>query len=52
MDNKLTGGDSGAPLEGLRKIYYNPKEQNVLPYRHHYTEGEEVVETGFFIPAF
>lgn len=52
MDNKLTGGDNGAPLEGLRKIYYNPKEQNVLPYRHHYTEGEEVVETGFFIPAF
>jgi hypothetical protein len=26
MGNKLTGGDSGAPLEGLRKIYYNPKE--------------------------
>ena len=47
-----TGGDNGAPLEGLRKIYYNPKEQNVLPYRHHYTEGNEVVETGFFIPAF
>ena len=52
MDNKLTGGDSGVNLEGLRKIYYNPKEQNVLPYRHHYTEGNEVVETGFFIPAF
>jgi hypothetical protein len=26
MDNKLTGGDSGVNLEGLRKIYYNPKE--------------------------
>jgi hypothetical protein len=26
MGNKLTGGDSGVPLEGLRKIYYNPKE--------------------------
>lgn len=47
-----TGGDSGPALEGLRKIYYNPTEQNVLPYRHHYTEGEEVVETGFFIPAY
>ena len=52
MGNKLTGGDSGVALEGLRKIYYNPKEQNVLPYRHHYTEGGEIVETGFFIPAF
>ena len=47
-----TGGDKGTNLEGLRKIYYNPLEQNVLPYRHHYTEGEEVVETGFFIPAY
>lgn len=52
MDNKLTGGDKGTNLEGLRKIYYNPLEQNVLPYRHHYTEGGEVVETGFFIPAY
>ena len=52
MDNKLTGGDSGKNLEGLRKIYYNPKEQNVLPYKHHYTESGESVETGFFIPAF
>ena len=47
-----TGGDSGPALEGLRKIYYNPLEQNVLPYRHRYTEGGEVVETGFFIPAY
>lgn len=47
-----TGGDKGTNLEGLRKIYYNPLEQNVLPYRHHYTEGEEIVETGFFIPAY
>lgn len=47
-----TGGDKGTNLEGLRKIYYNPLEQNVLPYRHHYTEGGEVVETGFFIPAY
>ena len=47
-----TGGDKGTNLEGLRKIYYNPLEQNVLPYRHHYTEGGEIVETGFFIPAY
>lgn len=47
-----TGGDSGKNLEGLRKIYYDPTAYKVLPYRHHYTEGNEVVETGFFIPAF
>ena len=47
-----TGGDKGKDLEGLRKIYYNPKTYKVLPYRHSYTEGNEVVETGFFIPAF
>ena len=47
-----TGGDKGTNLEGLRKIYYNPLEYNVLPYRHNYTEGEEIVETGFFIPAY
>ena len=47
-----TGGDKGKDLEGLRKIYYNPKTYKVLPYRHSYTDGNEVVETGFFIPAF
>lgn len=47
-----TGGDKGSALEGLRKIYYDPKSQNVLPYRHKYTESGELVETGFFIPAF
>ena len=47
-----TGGDKGTNLEGLRKIYYNPLEYNVLPYRHNYTEGGEIVETGFFIPAY
>ena len=47
-----TGGDKGRPLEGLRKIYYNPAGQNILPYRHSFTEGNEVVETGFFIPAY
>lgn len=47
-----TGGDKGANLEGLRKIYYNPRAYKVLPYKHHYTDGGEIVETGFFIPAF
>lgn len=47
-----TGGDSGAALEGLRKVYYDPQSQNALPFRHNYTESGEYVETGFFIPAF
>jgi hypothetical protein len=47
-----TGGDMGAPLEGLRKIYYNPKAFKVLPYRHNYTQTGEYELTGFFIPYF
>lgn len=47
-----TGGDSGNRLEGLRTIYYNPDAFNVLPYKHHYTQTNEEVLTGFFLPAF
>lgn len=47
-----TGGDMGSPLEGLKKIYYNPKAFKVLPYRHKYTQTGEYEETGFFIPYF
>ena len=42
----------GAPLEGLKKIYYNPKAFKVLPYRHNYTQTGEHELTGFFIPYF
>nr|DAR42872.1 MAG TPA: Terminase large subunit [Caudoviricetes sp.] len=48
----MTGGDSGNRLEGLRTIYYNPDAFNVLPYKHHYTQTNEEVLTGFFLPAF
>ena len=47
-----TGGDSGAKLEGLRTIFYNPKAFNVLPYKHHYSQTGDEVLTGFFLPAF
>lgn len=47
-----TGGDMGAPLEGLKKIYYHPKAFKVLPYRHNYTQTGEYELTGFFIPYF
>lgn len=47
-----TGGDSGAKLEGLRTIFYNPEAFNVLPYKHKYSQTGDIVLTGFFLPAF
>lgn len=47
-----TGGDIGAALEGLKKIYYNPKSYKVLPFRHSWTQDGAIAETGFFIPYF
>lgn len=47
-----TGGDSGAALEGLRELYYNPEEFGILPYKHNFTETKETVFTGYFIPAY
>ena len=47
-----TGGDSGAALEGLRDIYYNPEVYDILPFKHHYTNSGEEALTGYFIPAF
>ena len=47
-----TGGDKGKALEGLRKIYYNPKGYKVLPYRHNFTQTGETAITAFFIPYF
>lgn len=53
LDIGGTGGDStGANLEGLRNIYYNPTQFDVLPFRHNHTDTGEYVETGFFIPAY
>lgn len=47
-----TGGDIGPALEGLKKIYYNPKSYKVLPFRHSWTQDGAIAETGFFIPYF
>lgn len=48
-----TGGDArGFALEGLRNIYYNPEDYDVLPYRHNYTQNGEVTLTGYFLPSF
>lgn len=47
-----TGGDFGSPLEGLKKIYYNPKAFKILPFRHRWTQDGTTIESGFFLPYF
>ena len=47
-----TGGDVGANLEGLKKIYYNPRAFKVLPFKHNWTQDGTIIESGFFIPYF
>ena len=47
-----TGGDFGSPLEGLKKIYYNPKAFKILPFRHKWTQDGTTIDSGFFLPYF
>ena len=47
-----TGGDEGAQLAGLSKVYYHPSDFLVLPFHHNYTESGDWVNTGFFMPAY
>ena len=48
-----TGGDRNPKaLEGLKEIYESPRAYNILPFLHNYTESEDWVETGFFIPSY
>jgi len=47
-----TGGDEGAQLAGLNKVYYHPSDFLVLPFHHNYTESGDWVDTGFFMPAY
>lgn len=47
-----TGGELGAQMEGLRKMYYEPQLFGVLPYRHNFTKNGEYAITSFFLPAF
>ena len=46
------GDARGSALEGLRNIYYNPEDYDVLPYRHNYTENGEYALTGYFLPSY
>ncbi len=47
-----TGGESGAQMEGLRKMYYDPEIYGVLPFRHNYTQTGDYTTSAFFLPAF
>lgn len=47
-----TGGDSGPALDGLSKMFYNPKGFNFLPYYHNHTKDGSYAYTAFFIPAY
>lgn len=47
-----TGGDFGSPLDGLKKIYYNPVAFKILPFRHKWTQDGTTIESGFFLPYF
>ena len=47
-----TGGDEGAQLAGLNKVYYHPWDFKVLPFHHNYTEDGTWVDTGYFMPAY
>lgn len=47
-----TGGESGAQMEGLRKMYYDPEIYGVLPFRHNYTQTGDYTISAFFLPAF
>ena len=48
----MTGGDSGAALAGLAKMFYDPEAFKMLPYKHNHTQSGEYVRTAFFIPAY
>lgn len=47
-----TGGDQGPQLEGLSKMFYNPEDYDILPYKNYYSRTGELAYTGFFIPSY
>lgn len=47
-----TGGDSGPALDGLSKMFYNPRGFNFLPYYHNHTKDGSYAYTAFFVPAY
>lgn len=47
-----TGGDAGAPLATLNKMFYDPEGYKILPYKNTYGRDQQVQYTGYFIPAY
>ena len=47
-----TGGDTGPQLEGLSKMFYNPEQFDILPYKNYYSRTGELAYTGFFVPSY
>lgn len=46
-----TGGDKGPNLNGLKEIFNNPIESDILGYKHKHTRSGEPCITGYFVPA-
>lgn len=46
-----TSGDTKEALDGLKKMFYDPKAYGILPHRHSYTQTNEYALTSFFIPC-
>lgn len=47
-----TGGERGAALAAMNKMFFNPETYKILPYKNTYGESGQVQYTGFFIPAY
>ena len=47
-----TGGDKTAALAGLKKMFYNPADYSILPYKNYYNRLKELAFTGYFIPSY
>ncbi len=46
-----TSGDTKEALDGLKKMFYDPIAFGILPHRHSFTQTQEQVHTGFFVPC-
>lgn len=47
-----TSGEESSYLATLKKMFYNPEEFDVLPYKNTYGKDQQVQFTGYFIPSY
>lgn len=45
-------GESNPKLAGLKRMFYNPQDFTMLPYKHNYTRNGDIMYTGYFIPSY